>query len=93
MIEVKCLKCGGTWQEPDNFDDNVFKEFARILRTSSTHEAMPYLQKNTGISPRGLKGICMHVTRVKGICHSCDAPLVNNKKTECTNCGSINYDW
>lgn len=93
MKEVICRKCGGKWDEPDMLNDTVFEQSSEMFRTNKTVEGIAYLRTNTGITIKGAKGIYLHTTRKRGICHKCNKPLEANKKTECKNCGSINYDW
>jgi len=93
MNNVTCKKCGGTWDEPIQFDDAIFEKVAKMIRSNNPMEVFHCLTKESGVSPKGAKGILIHTTRVKGICHICNSKLEKNKKTECSNCGSINYDW
>ena len=93
MNIVSCKKCGGTWDEPSHFDNEVFEKAVEMIRSKDPMKVFPYLTKETGVSPKGVKGILLHTTRVKGFCHSCNSQLDNTNKTVCSKCGSINYDW
>jgi hypothetical protein len=67
--------------------------FAKGIRTGQLVEAIRVLRQTTGIELQDAKGMGLHVTRKRGVCHRCGDQLSGLEQTECATCQSLNFDW
>jgi Zn finger protein HypA/HybF involved in hydrogenase expression len=90
MPTFECRKCLPT-NVPDDWTIEMKAEIASLIRNTSPISAIQYFQP-VGMNLTNAKGISLHVTRKKGLCHHCKTELVEYEGN-CPKCKRLNLDW
>ncbi|MEZ5427197.1 MAG: hypothetical protein R2747_13085 [Pyrinomonadaceae bacterium] len=90
MSVFECRKCFPI-DVPDDWTDEKKAEVASLTRKTSPIFAIQYFRP-IGMDLRQAKGIALHVTRKKGVCHGCTTELIEYEG-QCPKCKRLNLDW
>ena len=97
IVEQACGQCGATFQMPD-LPTSLRSSIAELVRSAPPTEKWPFeaidfLRSLGVIGLLHCKQVAEHITRSKGVCHSCDAELPASDEVVCENCRALNLDW
>jgi len=88
--KIYCKKCKGEVRLPvlaPSVRDAIAASWA-----SDGLEAVKAMVHATGWDLREAKGTVLHLTKRRGVCHRCAAPLADRVGI-CPECASVNVDW
>lgn len=91
MVIYECEKCILPIIVPDVWTDDKKTEVAAFIRKKDSLTVIQ-LFRPVGMDIGKAKGIFLHVSRRKGFCHHCKAPLVEYEG-KCPKCKRLNLDW
>src|ERR1041385_7760375 len=91
LTALHCQRCGATFDVPE-VSEILKLELAEIARSGTIYEVVRRLTSITGITRAEAKGIALHITRMKGVCHRCYYPLPTFSHYECPKCKALNFD-
>jgi len=91
MSVFECRKCALPISVPDDWTVEKKVETASLIRKTSLVFAIQHFRP-IGMDLTEAKGISLHVTREKGLCHHCKTELVEYEG-QCPKCKRLNLDW
>jgi hypothetical protein len=88
---IECPRCRTCVVWPESLLPEQAAIFAKAVRASAL-EGANIAHTELGLDLRESKSLVFHVTKRRGFCHRCEAP-VSGIESVCTKCRSANLDW